>query len=112
VELEGGARSAACPGGSRARAMLTRQPDCEVEIVPSLHSNLAGAVSATGAVFSSAAACWGAGACAAGFSDANQAQPAHQREINTAMPIRIWEVSRIPQRPMRMVSCYDPPRSL
>jgi hypothetical protein len=78
VEWEGGARSAACPGGSRARAMLTRQPDCEVEIVPSLHSNLAGAVPATGAVFSSAAACWGAGACAAGFSDANQAQPAHK----------------------------------
>jgi hypothetical protein len=87
VELVG-ARSAGCPGGSRACAMLTRQPCCEVEIVPSLHSNLAGAASATGASFSSAAACWGAGASAAGFSD--RAQPAHQRQINTAMPIRIW----------------------
>jgi hypothetical protein len=90
-----GVRSAGCPGGSRARAMLTRQPYCDVEIVPSLHSNLAGAASATGgtgAVFSSAAACWGAGASAAGFS--SQAQPPHQRETNTAMPIRIWVASR------------------
>jgi hypothetical protein len=86
MELEG-VRSADCPGGSRACAMLTRQPCCEVEIVPSLHSNLAGAASATGAVFSSTAACWGAGASAAGFSD--RAQPAHQKQINTAMPIRI-----------------------
>jgi hypothetical protein len=105
-ELEG-ARSVDCPGGSRACAMLTRQPCCEVEIVPSLHSNLAGAVSATGAVFSCAAACWGAGANAAGFSD--RAQPAQQSEINTAMPIRIWVASGPLQRPMRMVSCYDQP---
>ena len=102
-----GARSVDCPGGSRACAMLTRQPCCEVEIVPSLHSNLAGAVSATGAVFSCAAACWGAGANAAGFSD--RAQPAQQSEINTAMPIRIWVASGPLQRPMRMVSCYDQP---
>jgi hypothetical protein len=104
VELEG-ARSVSCPGGSRARAMLTRQPYCEVETVPSLHSNLAGAVSATGAAFSNATACWGASA--AGFSD--MAQPAQQSEINTAMPIRIWVASGPLQRPMRMVSCYDQP---
>jgi hypothetical protein len=88
-----------------------RQPYCEVEIVPSLHSNRAGAASATGAtgaVLSSAAACWGASA--AGFSD--KAQPVHQREINTATPIRIWVASGPLQRPMRMVSCYDQPCSL
>jgi hypothetical protein len=102
-----GVRSAGCPGGSRACAMLTRQPCCEVETVPSLHSNLAGAVSATGAVFSGAAACWDAGANAAGFSD--MAQPAQQSEINTAMPIRIWVASGPLQRPMPMVSCYDQP---
>jgi hypothetical protein len=87
--------------------MLTRQPCCEVDIVPSLHSNLAGAASATGAVLSGAAACSGAGASAAGFSD--RAQPAHQRQINTAMPIRIWVTSGPLQRPMRMVSCHDQP---
>jgi hypothetical protein len=107
VELEG-ARSAGCPGGSRARAILTRQPYCEVEIVPSLHSNLAGAASATGAVFSGAAACcWGAGASAADFSD--KAQPAHQREINTATPIRIWVASRPLRGPLRMAVCDDQP---
>jgi hypothetical protein len=62
-----GIRSIVRPGGSRARAMLTRQVSCEFETVPSLHSNLAGAASATGGGFSSAAACWDAGACAAGF---------------------------------------------
>jgi hypothetical protein len=89
--------------------MLTRQLYCDVEIVPSLHSNLAGAASATGAILSSAAADWGAGASAAVFSD--KAQPAHQREINTAMPIRIWVASGPRQRPTRMVSCYDQPCS-
>ena len=88
--------------------MLTRQPDCEVEIVPSLHSNRGGAASATGAGFSSAADCWGA--TAAGFSD--KAQPAHQRDIHTTMPIRIWVASRALQRPVRMVWCDDPPCSL
>jgi hypothetical protein len=87
--------------------MLRRQPCCEVEIVPSLHSNLAGAASATGAVFSSTAVCWGAGASVADFSD--KAQPAHQREIKTAMPIRIWVASGPFQRPIRMVSCDDQP---
>jgi hypothetical protein len=105
----GAVRSAGCPGGSRACAMLTRQPNCEVEIVPSLHSNLAGAGSATGAVFSSTAVCWGAGASVADFSD--KAQPAHQREIKTAMPIRIWGAFGPLQRPMRMVSCDDQPCS-
>ena len=99
AEFEG-TRSACCPGGSRARAMLMRQPDCEVEIVPSLHSNLGGVASATGAGFSSAAAC--CGATAAGFPD--KAQPAHQREINTATPIRIRVASRALQRPVRIIS--------
>jgi hypothetical protein len=79
--------------------MLMRQPDCEVEIVPSLHSNRGGAASATGgAGFSSAAACWGT--AAAGFSD--KAQPALQSEISTAMPIRIWSLPKRLQRPMWM----------
>jgi hypothetical protein len=42
-------------GGSLARAMLTRQPDCETEIVPSLHSNL-GETSASGAGLAGTAA--------------------------------------------------------
>ena len=85
------AGSVCCPGGSRARAMLRRQPCCENEIVPSLHSNLAVAASATGADRSGAAACCGAAACAAGFSD--NAQPAHESEISTTMPIRICVAS-------------------
>jgi len=55
------------PRGSRARAMLTRQVSCEFETVPSLHSNLAGAASATGGGFSSAAACWDAGGLRCGL---------------------------------------------
>jgi hypothetical protein len=45
-----------CDGGSRALAMATRQASCELETVPSLHSNLAGAASATGGGFAVAAA--------------------------------------------------------
>jgi hypothetical protein len=86
-----GAGSVCCDGGSRARAMLTWQPVCEIEIVPSLHSNLAGAASATGAGFSAAAACCGAGACATGFW--NEAQPAHQTEINKTRSIRMCAAS-------------------
>ncbi len=86
AELLGG-RPLDCCGGNRARAMLTRQPYCETEIVPSLHSNLGGSASAAGAGFSSAAACWGAGACATGFGD--RAQPAQESEINKTMPVRI-----------------------
>ncbi len=86
-----GAGSVCCDGGSRARAMLTWQPVCETEIVPSLHSNLAGAASATGAGFSAAAACCGAGTCASGFW--NEAQPAHQTEINKTRSIRMFAAS-------------------
>ncbi|MDB5608998.1 MAG: hypothetical protein JWP25_5898 [Bradyrhizobium sp.] len=82
-----GVRSVDCPGGSRARAMLTRQPYCETEIVPSLHSNLGGSASVAGTGFSNAAACWGAGACATGFGD--KAQPAQESEINKTGPVRI-----------------------
>jgi hypothetical protein len=68
--------------------MFIRQPVCETEIVPSLHSNRGGEASATGAgVGTGAAACGGAAFCAAGFCD--QAQPAHDSKINRAGPIRI-----------------------
>jgi hypothetical protein len=66
--------------------MLRRQPVCETEIVPSLHSNLGGEASATGAGVG-AAACGGAALCATGFCD--QAQPAHDSKISRAGPIRI-----------------------
>jgi hypothetical protein len=46
----------ACDGGSRALAMATRQASCELETVPSLHSNLGGAASATAGGFAVAAA--------------------------------------------------------
>jgi hypothetical protein len=81
-----GVCSAGC-GGSRACAMLTRQPVCETEIVPSLHSKLADEASATGAGFCGAAACCGAGFCAMGFCD--KAQPAHESKINKAELARI-----------------------
>jgi hypothetical protein len=67
--------------------MLMRQPDCETEVVPSLHSNLAGAVSASDAAFCGVAACWGAGASATGFRD--EAQPVHDSEISKTATIRI-----------------------
>jgi hypothetical protein len=47
--------------------MAIRQASCELEIVPSLHSNLAGAASATGGGVAGAAAGCGAGACAIDF---------------------------------------------
>ena len=71
--------------------MLTRQPDCETEIVPSLHSNL-GATSASAAgLGGTAAVCCAAGVCATGFGD--QAQPAHESKINSAEPGRIGVAS-------------------
>jgi len=73
--------------------MLTRQPVCENEIVPSLHSNLGG-VSAAGGGVAAAAVCCGAGACATGFGD--KAQPAHESRINKAKPIRIRVASGKP----------------
>src|SRR5271154_2949562 len=66
--------------------MLTRQPVCETEIVPSLHSNLGTGSAACGGI-DAAAACCGAGACATGFGD--KAQPAHESRINKAKPVRI-----------------------
>ena len=67
-----------------------RQPVCETEIVPSLHSNL-GTVSATGGGIDAAAVCCGAGASATGFGD--KAQPAHRSRIDKAKPIRIRAAS-------------------
>jgi hypothetical protein len=75
-----------CAGGSRARAMAIWQASCEVEIVPSLHSNLAGKASATGAGLSTAA-CAGAGASAAGCRTPVQA--AQQKQINKTATDRI-----------------------
>lgn len=61
-------RSTLWEGGSRALAMAIRQASCELEIVPSLHSNLEGAAaSATGGGLAGAASGWGAGACAIDF---------------------------------------------
>jgi hypothetical protein len=60
-------RSTLWEGGSRALAIAIRQASCELEMVPSLHSNLAGAASATGGGLAGAAAGWGAGACAIDF---------------------------------------------
>jgi hypothetical protein len=67
--------------------MLTRQPVCETEIVPSLHSKLGDEASATGAGFCGAPACCGAEFCAMGFCD--KAQPAHESKINKAELARI-----------------------
>jgi hypothetical protein len=66
--------------------MLTRQPVCETEIVPSLHSNR-GVGSAAGGGIDAAAVCCGAGACATGFGD--KAQPVHESSIDKAKPVRI-----------------------
>jgi len=82
-----GARSTV-GGGSRARAMSTRQASCEREIDPSLQLNPTGATSATGAGFSGATVCWGAAACAAGFC--KRAQPAHPMQINKTRANRIF----------------------
>jgi hypothetical protein len=67
--------------------MLTRQPVCETEMVPSLHSNLGvGSAAACGGI-DAAAACCATGACATGFGD--KAQPAHDSRIDKAKPVRI-----------------------
>jgi hypothetical protein len=77
--------------------MFTRQPVCETEIVPSLHSNL-GVGSAACDGIEAAAACCGAGACATGFGD--KAQPAHESRIDKAKPVRIRVASGKLQQPM------------
>jgi hypothetical protein len=102
-----GVRSVDSPGGKRARAMLMRQPDCETEVVPSLHSNLAGAASPSGSTFCSVAACWGAGTCATGFCD--QAQPAHESEINRTAPVRIRVASGKPRARPKALTWSTPP---
>jgi hypothetical protein len=87
--------------GRRARAMAIWQASCELEIVPSLHSNRgAGTVSATGsglastdpvvvgeaageeAVGEDAGTAAGGGACATSFW--KSAHPAHDNVINRA----------------------------
>jgi len=75
-------------GGSRARAMSTKQASCERETDPSLQVKPAGATSATGAGFSAATACWGVAACAAGFC--KRAQPVHDRQIDKTRANRIF----------------------
>jgi hypothetical protein len=82
--------------------MLTRQPVCETEIVPSLHSNLGAGSAACGGI-DAAAACCGAGAWATGFGD--KAQPAHESRIDKAKPIRIRVASGKPlQQPTGLTS--------
>jgi hypothetical protein len=79
--------------------MLTRQPVCETEIVPSLHSNLGVASAAGGGIDAAAACCCGAGACATGFGD--KAQPAQESRIDKAKPVRIRVASgKLLQQPM------------
>ena len=55
--VEGVGLAGVCDRGSRARAMATRQASCELETVPSLHSNLGDAASTTGGGFAVTAAC-------------------------------------------------------
>jgi hypothetical protein len=82
--------------------MLTRQPVCETEIVPSLHSNLGVGSTACGGI-DAAAACCGAGACATGFG--GKAQPAHESRIDKAKPVRIRVASGKPfQQPIGSTS--------
>ena len=82
--------------------MLTRQPDCETEIVPSLHSNLGASSASTAGLAGTAAVCCAAGVCATGFGD--QAQPAHENKINSAEPGRIGVASgnRVKSRPQSL----------
>jgi hypothetical protein len=78
--------------------MLTRQPVCETDIVPSLHSNLDVGSAACGG-FAEVADCCGAGACATGFGD--KAQPAHESRIDKANPVRIRVASgKLLQQPI------------
>jgi hypothetical protein len=112
--------------GKRARAIAIWQASCELEIVPSLHSNRgAGTVSATGsglagiepvvageaageaAVVDSAGTAAGAGVCATSFW--KSAQPAHDNVINRARAERTcgasgespWPTSLASSRPAR-----------
>jgi hypothetical protein len=75
-----------------------RQPVCDTDIVPSLHSNL-GVGSAAGAGVDTEAVCCGAGACATGFGD--RAQPALNSRIDKAKPIRIRAAFRKAPRSSR-----------
>jgi hypothetical protein len=103
--------------GRRARAMAIWQASCELEIVPSLHSNRgAGTVSATGSglagtvevvageaageetVVDEAGTAAGGGACATTFW--NSAQPAHDNVINKARAERTCSASREIPRPI------------
>jgi hypothetical protein len=78
-------------GGKRARAIAIWQASCELEIVPSLHSNLGvGATSATGGGLAGAeeagvdevGTAAGEGACATSFW--KSAHPAHDNMIDKA----------------------------
>jgi hypothetical protein len=86
--------------------MATRQPSCEIETVPSLHSNLGDAASATGGGFAGTAACWGAGACAAGFW--KKAQPVHENAIDRARTNRTCAASGTAPAAGRLASWNQP----
>jgi hypothetical protein len=90
--------------------MATRQASCELEIVPSLHSNLAGAASATGGGVAGTAACWGAGACATDFW--KSVQPAHENEINRARAARTCVASGDTSSGRQGWFCLSQPASL
>ncbi len=100
--------------GRRARAMAIWQASCELEIVPSLHSNRgAGTVSATGsglagtdeavedeAVGVDAGTAAGGGACATSFW--KSAQPVHDNVINKARAERTCGASGEIPRPINL----------
>ena len=105
--------------GRRARAMAIWQASCELEIVPSLHSNRgAGTVSATGsglagtepvvageaageaAVVEDDGTAAGGGACATSFW--KSAQPAHDNVINRARAGRTCSASGESPRPTNL----------
>ena len=76
--------------GRRARAIAIWQASCELEIVPSLHSNRGGTASATGGGLAGGGVVCvdevctaaGGGFCATSFW--KSAQPAHDNVINRA----------------------------
>jgi len=103
--------------GRRARAMAIWQASCELEIVPSLHSNRgAGTVSATGSGLAGtdevvageaageedAGTAAGGGACATSFW--KSAHPAHDNVINRARAERTCGASGEIPRPTNLAS--------
>jgi hypothetical protein len=100
-------------GGKRARAIAIWQASCELEIVPSLHSNLGvGAASATGGGLAGgdeAGTAAGGGVCATSFW--KSAHPAHDNMINRARAERTCGASgEIPR--LINLACFCQPDSV